>query len=92
MMNMKKCQLLLVCLAVALTGCADRQAPLAKGELLFCKLWDKPCPRQGEMGSSSFRTMTSGNISFYLGIIIVTEPDGTRHAAPPDWFSELRFK
>ena len=83
---------LLLGLAILLTGCADRQAPFAKGELLYCKIWDKPCPRQGELGSSSCMTYTAGNISIYPGIIIVTEPNGTKHAAPPDWISEIRFK
>jgi hypothetical protein len=75
-----------------LPGCSNASAPVARGDVIYCKLWDKPRPLQGEIGSSSFLTITAGTIEIYENLVIVTEPNGVKHVAPPDWYSEVSFK
>jgi len=82
---------LLFCLA----GCApppQAQAPLASGEIIRCSLGDKPVMRAGEVGSWSSRLFTQGRVEIFERVVIVTEPDGTKHCAPHDWFKEITFK
>jgi hypothetical protein len=74
-----------------LSGCSP-DGPLVKGDIINCKLWEGPRPRQGEIGSSSFNTFTSGRIEIYERFIVVTESNGVKHAAPLDWNSEVSFK
>jgi hypothetical protein len=66
--------------------------PVVKGEIIHCRLWDKPRPRQGEIGSSGLSIFTSGKIEIYERFIVVTETNGVKDVAPPDWYSEVSFK
>ena len=77
---------------ILLSGCSRSDGPVIKGEVVRCLLWDKPRPRQGETGSSSYETFTSGRIEIYEHFIVVTETNGVKHVAPHDWYSEVRFK
>lgn len=75
-----------------ITACAPSPpAPIAKGQIVLCTLGDKPVMRAGETGSWGGRNL-EGTVEIYEHIIIVTESNGTRHAAPPDWFSVITFK
>ena len=79
-------------MAFGLTGCAPAKSPILEGEIKLCQLWDKPRPRQGELGSSSSTTFTSGRIQIYDHFICVIETNGVKHVAPHDWFSNIQFK
>ena len=74
-----------------LSGCSPA-GPMVKGDIITCKLWEGPRPRQGEIGSSGFSTFTSGKIEIYEHFIVVTESNGVKHVAPPDWYSDVSFK
>lgn len=66
--------------------------PLAGGQIIRCVLGDKPVMRAGEMGSWSGRDFTQGRVDIYERVVIITDPDGTQHCAPHDWFKEITFK
>ncbi len=76
----------------ACSGRAPSPAPLAGGEIVEVVLGDKPVMRAGETGAWSGHPFRLGHVDIYERVIIVTEPDGTKHSAPPDWFSEVTFK
>ncbi len=81
----------LLATAAAMTaGCAPK--PIATGEIVLVVLGDKPVPRSNETGSWGFETFSTGRIAIYESCIVVTEPNGTKHYAPPDRFSVVRFK
>lgn len=65
---------------------------IAKGEVVFVQLGDKPVLRGAEIGSWSAETFVAGKIEVYPSCIIVTEPNGTKHMAPPERFGAVRFK
>jgi len=80
-------------LLVFLAGCAPPpQTPLASGQVIRCTLGDKPVMRAGEIGSWSSRTFTEGHVEIFERVVIITDPDGTKHCAPHDWFKEIIFK
>jgi hypothetical protein len=82
-------------LLVSLVGCApppQAQTPLASGQIIRCSLGDKPVMRAGEIGSWSGRDFTQGRVEIFERVVIITEPDGTKHCAPHDWFKEITFK
>lgn len=68
-----------------LVGLLGLAATVAIGLLLFSEVG---------VGNAIAGLIMGGLLARMLGlnIIIETERDGTRRAAPPDWFSELRFK
>ena len=85
----------LLAVSLAIAACSphpEPQAPLASGQIIKVVLGDKPVMRAGEIGSWGGRPFTQGRVDVYERVVIVTEPDGTKHSAPPDWFSEVTFK
>ncbi len=80
----------LVLLMMLIAGCSP--SPVASGKIVRVTMGLKPVPRPGEGGNWSAQTFTQGRVRIYPNIVIVTEPDGTRHCAPPDWCSEITFK
>jgi hypothetical protein len=95
---MKSCHryVLMVCvLSITLISCApspQEPKPLAAGEIIRCVLGDKPVMRAGETGTWSGRNIVEGRIEIYERVVIITDPDGTKHCAPHDWFKEITFK
>ena len=82
-------------LLVSLAGCAppsQANSPLASGQIVLCVLGDKPVMRAGEMGEWRGQNITQGRVDIYERVIIITEPNGTKHCAPHDWFKEVSFK
>ena len=79
-------------LAAGLSGCGSATGPLLEGEVIHCRLWDKPRPRQGETGSSSYTTFTSGKIRIYEHVTVVLQTNGVKYVAPHDWYSDVSFK
>ena len=47
--------------------------------------------RAGETGTWSSREFTKGRVEIFERVVIVTEPDGTKHSAPHDWFKRITF-
>jgi hypothetical protein len=83
-----------ICL-MALAGCApppQAELPLASGQIIKCVLGDKPVMRAGETGTWSGRDFTQGRIEIFERVVVITDPDGTKHCAPHDWFKEITFK
>ena len=62
-----------------LWGCAGRAA------LATTKIPPRRTPFNSQTGSQ-------GRIEIYERVIILTDPDGTKHSAPHDWFKEVTFK
>lgn len=81
---------LIATIALVASGCSRQ--PIASGQIVLVTLGDKPVPRGGETGSWSSRNFTAGSVAIYDTCILVTEPDGTRHSAPPERFGVVRFK
>jgi hypothetical protein len=80
---------------MALAGCApppQTELPLASGQIIKCVLGDKPVMRAGEIGTWTGRDFTQGRIEIYERVVVITDPDGTKHCAPHDWFKEITFK
>ena len=80
---------------LVLTSCSpspQQQAPLASGQIIHVLLNDKPVNKPGEMGTSRARAFNDGRVDIYERVIVITELDGTKHCAPPEWFSEVTFK
>ncbi len=82
-----------------LAGCAPSnctpsksKGPVLEGDIQLCLLWERPVPRQGEIGSSGSMTFTSGRIQIYEHFICVVETKGMKHVAPHDSFSNVHFK
>ena len=76
--------------AISVSGCSRQ--PIASGQILEVILGDKPVMRAGETGSWSGHSYKAGDVEIYDTCIIVTEPDGTKHSAPPERFSIVTFK
>ncbi|HEY8668966.1 MAG TPA: hypothetical protein VIL86_20120 [Tepidisphaeraceae bacterium] len=83
-----------------LGGCggADQQAGtkaqvITSGKVVTCRLWEKPAPRQGELGENAFLDAPAGSrVEVYANFIIVTAPDGIHRLSPNGWYSNLAFK
>lgn len=84
----------LLLVACLLASCCPSRSgsPLASGQIVLVTMGDKPVMRAGETGSWSGRNFTVGRVEVYEHLVIVTEPDGTKHCAPPEWFSKVSFK
>ena len=81
---------LIISAALVASGCSRK--PIASGQIVLVTLGDKPVPRSGEIGSWSAQNFTSGSVAIYDTCILVTEPDGTKHSAPPERFGIVKFK
>ena len=87
-----KTKTLVLVVALFLAACSRAPQPLVSGDIVFVTMGDRPVMRAGEIGSWSSRTFTEGRVEIYERLVVIIEKNGTRHAAPPDWFSQLDFK
>jgi hypothetical protein len=79
-------------LFLGLTACNRAPAPLASGKVVSVELGERPVLRGGETGTWNAKTFHEGTVEIYPTCIIVTEPNGTKHLAPPERFGTVRFK